>query len=129
MLLVDSNIFIYARGAHPNSEACRELLRTADSHREWLVPGLVLLEVTHYYGDGGEYARSILDAFPPVETLMDDISWGFEHCDEHRDLNDLILLANAHRLAARGIITHDGFFARQEHFPGIVALAPADLIA
>ena len=127
MLLVDSNIFIYARGEHPNSEPCRALLASAESHREWMVPGLVLLELTHYYGDGGEYARAILNALPPVETLIDDFAWAFENYEEHRDLNDLILLANAHRLGARGVITYDGFFSRQTHFPGVSAVSPADL--
>ena len=43
MLLVDSNVFIYARSRHQRSEACRALIAGAPGHPEWVVPGLVLL--------------------------------------------------------------------------------------
>ena len=70
MLLVDSNVFIYARGRHERTEPCRALITAAPGHPEWVVPGLVLLELTHYYRDAGEYARAILRAIAPVETTV-----------------------------------------------------------
>ena len=127
MLLVDSNVFIYARGRHKRSKPCRDFLARAADHPEWAVPFLVLLEVTHYFADNGEYARLISGAFPTVETLVADFHWGMDNSGSHVDLNDHVLLATANRLGASGVISYDRIFDRQQHFPDVRRLDPEAL--
>jgi predicted nucleic acid-binding protein len=128
MLLVDSNVFVYARGRHERSESCRAILAAAARHPEWVVPGIVLLELTHYYADAGAYARAILRAFPPVETRIADLEWAAAHAPAHPEFNDHVILAGAHRLGATGIVGYDGFFDRQEHHPTVCGVRPEDLL-
>ena len=129
MLLVDSNIFIYARGNHANSPDSRAMVESAVAHPEWCVPLLVLLEVTHYYRDNGEYAALIGAAFTTVETLLCDFEWAFEHSSRHAELNDLVILATARRLEAKSVISYDDFFERQKHINGIDRVLPAGILS
>jgi len=128
MLLVDSNIFIYARGSHAHSPACRDFVAAAADHSDWFVPLLVLLELTHYYGDGGTYARRILAAFPAAETTLADFDWAAEHAPNHEALNDHVLLHTAHRLDCDAIATYDDFFTNQSHFSSLVGQSPSDAL-
>jgi predicted nucleic acid-binding protein len=128
MLLVDSNVFIYARSRHERASACRALLAAAPRHAEWVVPGIVLLELTHYYADAGEYARTILGAFSPAETLVADLEWAASHAPAHAEFNDHVILASARRLGAIGVIGFDGFFERQRHHPEVRGMRPDELL-
>ena len=128
MLLFDSNVFIYARGEHPHSEDCRQVLSMVAERSGWIVPVLVVLELTHYLRDGGEYSARILDAFEAVDTTMDDFRWAVEQSTRHAELNDHILLHNAHRCGCEGIVSYDGFFDRQQYFPDISRCVPGELL-
>jgi predicted nucleic acid-binding protein len=128
MLLVDSNVFVYARSRHEHGPACRELIAAAAGHPEWVVPAIALLELTHYYADAGEYARAILRAFPPVEMRVADLEWAAAHAPAHAEFNDHVILAGAHRLGAVGVVGYDAFFGAQEHFPAIGGLRPEELV-
>ena len=124
MLLVDSNIFIYARGHHEYSEDCIAVIEAVADHPEWVVPNLVLLELTHYYRDNGEYARQILSAFNVAETLLNDLRWAIERSRAHASFNDHVILATAHRLGAVGVLSYDVFFEAQNHVPEIGRILP-----
>ena len=128
MLLVDSDVFIYARSRHERGNPCRALLAAAPRHAEWVVPGIVLLELTHYYADAGEYARAILQALQPVETRVADIDWAAAHATAHSEFNDHVILAGAHRLGAGGVVGFDGFFGRQKHHPQVRGVHPGELL-
>lgn len=128
MLLVDSNVFVYARSRHEHAAPCRELIETAAGHPEWVVPAIVLLELTHYFADVGEYARAILRALSPVEMRVADLEWAAAHAPTHAEFNDHVILAGAHRLGAAGVVGYDGFFGRQEHHPAVRGVRPEELI-
>ena len=128
MLLVDSNVFIYARSRHDRGEASRALVAAAPRHPEWVVPAIVLLELTHYYADAGEYARVVLGAFPPVETRVSDLEWAAAHATDHAEFNDHVVLAGARRLGADGVVGYDAFFGRQSHHPEVRGVRPEELV-
>ncbi len=129
MLLFDSNIFVYARAAHPHSEACRQVLDRAPGRSDWAVPSLVLLEITHYYRDNGEYARHILGALSGVDIAAQDVAWALRHCTRHADFNDHVLLAGAVRLGAAGIVSLDHFFEQQTLVRGCPRVLPDELLS
>lgn len=127
MLLFDSNIFIYARGEHEYSSDCRAVIAEAAKHTDWMVPLLVVLELTHFYSDGGEYAQKILDAFSGLDTGLQDFAWATAQNCPHSEINDYILLHNASRCGCRGIVSYDAFFERQDAFPDVRRYTPVEL--
>ncbi len=125
MRLVDTNVFVYARGNHALTPSSLAVLKTSADHPEWVVPVVVLLELTHYYRDNGAYAADILRAFSTIDTIADDLQWATEHCSTHRAFGDHMILAAAHRVGADGVISHDRFFRDQTYFPNIAGIDPA----
>lgn len=128
MLILDSNIFLYARGHHPHSQACRDMIAKAGEHSDWVVPLLVLLEITHYLADGGDYGRRIGPVFGIEPSRFEDFEWAALHAESHEDFNDHLILQIANRLGADGVVSYDRFFDRQVLCPGVMRREPPDVI-
>lgn len=122
MLLLDTNVFVYAMGReHPLREPARALLRAADTGRVVLTTTPeVIQEFTHVFsltrtrGDAADRALDVSRTCSPLITSREgDVSVALELFKQHDrvDAFDCLLAAIALREQVDGLVSADRAFA------------------